>query len=299
MIDQCITLPAIIDGVEQYNSAKSVHTDVEDDNQSDDLAIIDEEIRAVEQQIRQKQIEIEERRLSLTSFSIKQHELNKLKDVLLQRINNSQQQYKELSDEYNSLEEEENRIKQSLQKYMQINPINDAFHIWYAGPYGTISNFRLGSLPIKPIDSNEINAALGQAALVITIIAEAAYVEFKNYQIIPMGSFPKVAKVDDKKTLYPLFIDQSSFSFFPKRNFNMALTGFMCCVHELGEFVAAYDPTMAIPYKINVNESKIGDVSFVYGVDDEIWTRSLKFMLSNIKWIVAWYTKHGQTVLAN
>ncbi len=56
MIDQCITLPAIIDGVEQYSSAQSVHTDMEDDNQSDDLAIIDEEIRSVEQQIRQKQL---------------------------------------------------------------------------------------------------------------------------------------------------------------------------------------------------------------------------------------------------
>jgi beclin 1 len=264
-----------------------------------DLDIIDEEILKVQRQIQDKQQEIEQRRLQLTTFSIKQHEMTQLKDLLTQRVNSAQQQYKELLDEFHSLEEEEKRVQQSLQKYMQINPINDAFHIWYAGPYGTISNFRLGTLPIKPIDSNEINAALGQAALVINIIAEAACVEFKHYQIFPMGSFPKVAKVEDKKTLYPLFIDQSSFSFFPKRNFNVALTGFMCCVHELGEFVAAYDPTMAIPYKINVGETKIGDVSFVYGVDDEVWTRSLKFMLSNIKWIVAWYTKHGQTVLAN
>lgn len=38
-----------------------------------------------------------------------------------------------------------------------------------------------------------------------------------------------------------------------------------------------------------------GDMSFVYGnLDDEDWTRALKCMLANIKWVIAWYSKHQQ-----
>lgn len=202
----------------------------------------------------------------------------------------------ELEDEVSSLEDATVQIKEFLEKLMQINVVNDAFHIWYTGPYGTINNFRLGNLPVKPIDHNEINAALGQTALVVYILSDKAGIKFKNYIISPMGNNSKILKADDKRNVYPLYLDPASFSFFPKRNFNLALCGFMCCVQELGEYVANYDPTMSMPYKIDLLESKIGEISFIYGVDDEIWTRSLKFMLSNVKWIIAWYTKHGSNI---
>ena len=48
-----------------------------------------------------------------------------------------------------------------------------------------------------------------------------------------------------------------------------------------------------MPYKIEVAESRIVDKSFVYGGDEEVWTHALKHMLANIKWIIAWYCKHG------
>lgn len=111
----------------------------------------------------------------------------------------------------------------------------------------------------------------------------------------------------------PLFLDNTSFSLFPKRNFNNALIGLFSCVQELGEYVREYDPTMAMPYKIFLDSNMIGSdlssslssgnasssgdlVSFLYGSNDEHWTRSLKFLLANIKWIVAWYTKHGKNI---
>ncbi len=196
-----------------------------------------------------------------------------------------------------SIQDDLDRSYNSFDKLLQINVLNDAFYVWYAGPYGTINNFRLGNTSIKPIESNELNAGLGEASLAIYIIASRCGIDLKNYCIIPMGSFPKIVKVEDRtKTVYPLYIDQGSFSFFPKRNFNLALTGFLHCLNEIGDFVASYDPTMGMPYKINIQELKIGDISFTYGVDDEIWTRSLKFVLSNIKWIIAWYSKHGKSL---
>jgi beclin 1 len=206
-------------------------------------------------------------------------------------------QSRDLEEEISSICQEIQRCEQHLDKLMQINSLNDSFYIWYLGPYATINNFRLGNTLIKPIEPNEINAALGETALAVYLVATRCQVELKTYAILPMGSFPKVIKLDDRnKPIFPLYIDQTSWTLFPKRNFNCALAGFMSCIGELGDFVASYDPTMTMPYKINIPDSKIGDVSFVYGLDDEQWTRSLKFMLSNVKWIIAWYTKHGKTL---
>lgn len=69
----------------------------------------------------------------------------------------------------------------------------------------------------------------------------------------------------------------------------------MYCIHEISEYIAINDPTLTLPYKINIIDNKIGDISFVYtgnSINEEEWTRSLKYMLTNIKWIIAWYCKH-------
>ena len=57
------------------------------------------------------------------------------------------------------------QVNTFLRKLAQCNAINDAFHIWYAGPFATINGFRLGNLTTRPIEWTEINAALGQAVL--------------------------------------------------------------------------------------------------------------------------------------
>lgn len=107
-----------------------------------------------------------------------------------------------------------------------------------------------------------------------------------------MGSYAKVIKVNDKKYIYPLYIDNTTFTLTPKRNFNNALTGFMTCLYEIGSFINKQDPTLSLPYRISTLDNRIGDLSYTYGSDDTIWTRAMKFMLSDIKWIIAWYTKH-------
>lgn len=106
-----------------------------------------------------------------------------------------------------------------------------------------------------------------------------------------MGSFSKVSSVEDRRTAYSLFTD-GSFSLFPKRNFNAALLGFMACVEELGDYVVKHDPTLSLPYPLHLPEGRIHDQSVLLGGDEEAWTRGLKFLLADIKWIIAWATKH-------
>lgn len=255
-------------------------------NQQDEQAVVaDLEIRL--RVAKEKKKEAIHARMMLEK---KIHQNNEIKDGILHRVNQLSYEFNELNECVDSFSANTAKSSESLNKLMQINVINDAFFIWYSGSFATINNFRLGNLPSKPIEWTEINAALGQAVLVVSIIAEKADVRFKRYNLSPMGSFSKITS-EDKRTSYSLFTD-GSFSLFPKRNFNAALTGFITCVQELGEHVVKHDPTLCLPYNIDVDDSKIGDISFLLGVDDEIWTRALKFLLADIKWIIAWASKH-------
>ena len=40
---------------------------------------------------------------------------------------------------------------ETLDMLRRTSVYNDAFHIWHAGPFGTINNFRLGRLPNVPV----------------------------------------------------------------------------------------------------------------------------------------------------
>jgi beclin 1 len=79
--------------------------------------------------------------------------------------------------------------------------LNDVFFIWHAGKFGTINGFRLGKLTTVPVDWPEINAALGQAALLLATIAgmRGNDLVFSQYRLVPNGSFSKVVRLDNEK----------------------------------------------------------------------------------------------------
>ena len=58
------------------------------------------------------------------------------------------------------------------------NVLNDTFRIWHDGPFGTISGFRLGRTPEHPVEWNEINAAWGQAVLLLHTMAQQCKLNF-------------------------------------------------------------------------------------------------------------------------
>ena len=59
--------------------------------------------------------------------------------------------------------------KGQLERLSGLNVLNTTFHIWLQGNFGTINGFRLGRLPHIQVEWNEINAAWGQAALLLTV----------------------------------------------------------------------------------------------------------------------------------
>ena len=76
------------------------------------------------------------------------------------------------------------RTNQRLQLLQGVNVLNDAFRIWHDGPFGTISGFRLGRTPDAPVSWDEINAAWGQAVLLLHTMAHACKLTFSGKRCV-------------------------------------------------------------------------------------------------------------------
>ncbi|KAG1472965.1 hypothetical protein G6F56_001226 [Rhizopus delemar] len=165
---------------------------------------------------------------------------------------------------------------------------NDAFCISHDGPFGTINGFRLGRLSTHPVEWNEINAAWGQTLLLLYTIASKLKFQFQNYRLVPMGSFSRVEKVGgDSVITYELYsTDDFTFNrMFLNRRFDHAMEAVLICLKQLGDFAEEKDKSLKLPYRIN--KDKIGDLSVRLQFNqDESWTKALRYMLTNMKWIL-------------
>lgn len=168
----------------------------------------------------------------------------------------------------------------------QTQPLNDCFHIWYSSSCATINACRLGRATDEQVSWHEINAALGQVLLLLS------YSPNTNTNcgigLFPMGNFSKIRR-GDVKAQYNLYTDDS-FSLLPRRNFNLALLSLLRYIEELGIYVDQFDPVLQFPYTIK--EQRINDVCLSY-TNDIVWTRAMKFLLTDLKWATACFAKNA------
>jgi beclin 1 len=172
---------------------------------------------------------------------------------------------------------------QTLQTLLRYNSYNDAFHIWHEGSFATINGLRLGRLATATVEWTEINAALGQTAMLLVILSQRAGFSFGGKSVVSRGSFSRVLNASGRS--FNLFFDGS---FLRRRSFGHALALLLECVDEASEAVRATDESLVLPYKIT--RGKIGDLTVV-PYDEEQWTRAMKFLLTHLKWILLWVTK--------
>ncbi|KAL1921434.1 uncharacterized protein VTP21DRAFT_11150 [Calcarisporiella thermophila] len=175
-----------------------------------------------------------------------------------------------------------------LDRLQKADVYNDTFCISHNGYFGTINGFRLGRLPNHPVEWSEINAAWGQALLLLYTLAKKLNFNFKTYRLIPLGSFSRIEKIEGDFASYELYGsgDLHIGRLFLNRRFDLAMVAFLNCLQQLGDYAEQQDPNLKLPYRIN--KDKIGDVSIRLQFNhDEIWTKALKYTLTNAKWILA------------
>ncbi|KZV19660.1 beclin-1-like protein-like [Dorcoceras hygrometricum] len=179
-----------------------------------------------------------------------------------------------------------------LELLKRTNVLNDAFPIWYDGEFGTINTFRLGRLPKVQVEWDEINAAWGQACLLLHTMAQYFRPKFQyRIKILPMGSYPRI--MDSSNNTYELF---GPVNVFWSTRYDKAMTLFLACLKEFAEFANSKDKEnnipsekcFKLPYKIE--NDKVESYSITQSFNKpENWTKALKYTLCNLKWALYWF----------
>ncbi|KFO28549.1 Beclin-1 [Fukomys damarensis] len=165
----------------------------------------------------------------------------------------------------------------------------------HSGQFGTINNFRLGRLPSVPVEWNEINAAWGQTVLLLHALANKMGLRFQRYRLVPYGNHSYLESLADKSKELPLYCS-GGLRFFWDNKFDHAMVAFLDCVQQFKEEVEKGETRFCLPYRMDVEKGKIEDTGGSGGSysiktqfnSEEQWTKALKFMLTNLKWGLAW-----------
>ncbi|XP_074627741.1 beclin-1-like [Acropora palmata] len=204
-----------------------------------------------------------------------------------------QKELLEYQDEQQSVENQMRYAQVQLDKLKKTNVFNSTFHIWHKGHFGTINNFRLGRLPSVPVEWSEINAAWGQTVLLLHSLARKMNLTFERYRLVPYGNHSYLESLADKSKDLPLY-GTGGFRFFWDTKFDQAMVGFLDCLQQFKEAVEKVDKRFCLPYRME--KGKIYDTSGSGGAfsikiqfnSEEQWTKALKFVLTNLKWGLAW-----------
>lgn len=194
--------------------------------------------------------------------------------------------------EYGALKQKIKITSQRLERMKRTNVLADTFHISYDGHFGTINGFRLGRLPVQPVDWMETNAALGQVVLLLKILGDKLNYDFKKFKPISMGSFSKILRVEDNTTLELSGSNEFMIGrLFWYRTFDAAMEGLLCCIKELGDSAKAGDPKFDLSYIIDKDKIHNISIKLQFNQGDLKWTKALKYMLTNLKLLLAWCSK--------
>ncbi|XP_056627252.1 beclin-1 isoform X2 [Triplophysa dalaica] len=201
----------------------------------------------------------------------------------------------ELDDDIKSVDNQMRYCQIQLDRLKKTNVFNATFHIWHSGQFGTINNFRLGRLPSVPVEWNEINAAWGQTVLLLHALASKMGLYFQRYRLVPYGNHSYLESLTDKSKELPLYCS-GGLRFFWDNKFDHAMVAFLDCVQQFKEEVEKGDTGFCLPYRMDVDKGKIEDTGGSGGSysiktqfnSEEQWTKALKFMLTNLKWGLAW-----------
>ena len=254
--------------------------EMEEESLLKQIETVNEEQKVVEQ-------ELEEQAKQLT-------EIDEQEAQYWSQYNNLKRQFFRGEDELQSVSNQIRYRNHQLDKLKKTNVFNITFHIWHLGHFGTINGFRLGRLPTVPVEWSEINAAWGQSALLLHCLSKKINLTFERYRLVPYGNYSFLESLSDPSKQLPLY-GQGGFRFTWSTKFDNAMIAFLDCLQQFKEEVARIDNTFHLPYRMTdkgrIEDIKQGGNSYSIKIQfnsEEQWTKALKYMLTNLKWILAW-----------
>lgn len=211
---------------------------------------------------------------------------------LYKRLRDNHRTLIEQSEEQRSLKAQLKFVNEQVQRLIRTNVLDMTFFIWKDGEYGTINGFRLGRLRHELVEWHEINAAFGQIAFLLLVIAEKLSMKFTDYEIFPCGSysFIRAHRPDGKTEDLPLY-GSGGWRPFGQPALDQAIVAYCECFSEIENRLKAKFPsaTQVLPYRMI--KDKIIDKDSQYLVkmqlnSEERWTKAMKCLLLNLKRVV-------------
>ena len=185
--------------INTMSATPSIAVELDSSALSPNSTDIDEEIAKLRDRLENANDRKYASALRRTKLARDMYQLSAYRDNIQNELNELQRTHTELRQKIHQKKVEHTALKEKLERFMQINALNDCFYVWFTGPYGTINNFRLGNIPYKSVEWMEINTAIGEIAAALAVVSsKLSYEEFHftKYRILPMGAFSKVYKVD-------------------------------------------------------------------------------------------------------
>jgi beclin 1 len=222
---------------------------------------------------------------------------------LLKLENKRELEEREFIKERDTIKAEYEFNLRQLDNLRKTNVYNDTFNISHEGPFGTINGLRLGSLDNVRVPWQEINAALGQVVLLIATVSSRLNIKLDGYRLKPMGSTSKIDKIErdlsnpDKPTITTFEVYSSGEyqieRFFSHSKLDNSLVSILDIVSQIEKKLKEFDSSIDLPYKMV--KDKIGGASIKLSskLADEEWTGACKFLLTNLKWILAYSSAHA------
>lgn len=256
-------------------------------------------------------LEAEKERMEeeIAALDAEAEELDEEEDRFWRERNAFMQELAAFQEERDSLQNQLTHDSKLLESLQRTNVYNDTFCIGHDGNFGTINGLRLGRLADHPVDWPEINAALGQALLLLVVVSEKLEYKFKGYKLLPIGSTSRLILEDpdivptgagkQKGTVHELYssgnLPFGLGAFYG--GFDSAMVAFLECLRQLGAHVeqsSAQSPAghgLKMPYEIQTSKDtgRIGGVKVSLGGvgKEEQWTKACKYMLTCCKFLLA------------
>ncbi|KAL4828374.1 hypothetical protein H8958_011693 [Nasalis larvatus] len=207
----------------------------------------------------------------------------------------------ELLDQLGNVENQLQYARVQMDRLKEINCFTATFEIWVEGSFGVINKFRLGCLPTVPVGWNEINAAWGQAALLLLALANTIGLQFQRYRLMPCGDHSYLKPLTDDHTELQLFC-YGGQDVFLNNKFDRAMVAFLDCMQQFKEEAEKGELGLCLPYRIQVETGLMEDADGrgeCYSIrthlnTQELWTKALKFLLINLKWSLIWVASRYQ-----
>lgn len=204
-------------------------------------------------------------------------------------------QHLELRDELSSVENQLQLAQTQLARLEKTNAFRSVFEIYKDGPLAVINDFRLGCLPTVPVCWSEINAAWGQAALLLAALSNTIGLEFQRYRLVPCGSHSYLKPLTGDGSELPLYYARGQCPLLQNK-FDQAMVAFLDCMQQFKEEAQKGELGLCMPYRIHVERGLLEDPGAsgrLYSIrthrnTEESWTTALRLMLTNFEWSLAW-----------